>query len=72
MDDLLVVSTSDSSLESLESHMRKVYKDIKIGKGKVLYYIGMTIDCVVPGQVCITMDNCERDILSGCGVWELR
>ena len=72
VDDLFVVSMSDASLEKFENYMRRVYKEIKVSKGKVLDYIGMTFDYVVPGQVCITMDNCERDILSECGVWELR
>jgi hypothetical protein len=52
--------------------MRDKYKEIKISKGKVVDYIGMTFDYIVPGQVSITMDNCERFILSECGVWPLR
>ena len=32
----------------------------------------MTFIFVVPGQVSITMDNCEQDILAECGVWSLR
>ncbi len=32
----------------------------------------MTFDYVIPGQVSITMDSCERDILSDCGVWPMR
>ncbi len=32
----------------------------------------MTFDFIVLGQVSITMDNCERFILSECGVWPLR
>ena len=63
MDDLFVVSMRNASLANFENYMRKVYKDIKVSKGKVLDYVGMTFDCVVPGQVCITMGNCERDIL---------
>jgi hypothetical protein len=32
----------------------------------------MTFDYVVPGQVSITMDNCEQDILAECVVWTMR
>ncbi len=71
IDDLFVVSRSDASLAKFENYMRKVYKGVKVSKGNVLDYIGMTFDYVVPGQVCIAMDYCERDILSECGVWEL-
>ena len=32
----------------------------------------MTFNYIVPGQVSITMNNCERSIISECGVWPLR
>ena len=38
VDDLFVVSMSDASLAKLKNYMRKVYKDIKVSKGKVLDY----------------------------------
>jgi len=52
--------------------MRDKYKGIKISKGKVVDYIGMTLDYVVPGHVPITTDNCERSILFEYRVWPLR
>ena len=52
--------------------MRNKYKEIKISKGNVLDYIGVTFDFIVPGQVSITMDSCERSILSEGGVWPLK
>ena len=72
VDDLLVASTSNANLEKFEDYMRGVYSEIKVNKGRVLDYLGMTFDFVVPGQVSITMDNCEQDILAECGVWALR
>jgi hypothetical protein len=63
VDDLFVVNMSYASLDKFENYMRNIYKDIKVSKGKVLDYIGMTFDYAVPGQVCITMDNCEHDLL---------
>jgi len=38
----------------------------------MLDYLGMTFDYVFPGQVSITMDNCEQDILKECGVCTMR
>jgi len=70
--DLFVVDMRNASLDKFENYKRKVYKCIKVSKGKVLDYIGMTFNYVVPGQVCIPMDNREFDILSECGVCEFR
>jgi hypothetical protein len=72
VDDLFITSKSDDNHTNFESCMRNKYKEIKVSKGKVLDYIGMTFDFIVPGQVSITMDNCERSILSEGGVWPLR
>ena len=72
VDDLFITSKSDDNHNKFESCMRDKYKEIKIRKGKVVNYIGMTFDFIVPGQVSITMDNCERSLLSECGVWPLR
>ncbi len=46
-----------------------VYCEIKVNKGQVLDYFGMTFDFIVPGQVSITMDNCVQDVLAECGMW---
>jgi len=34
--DLVVVNVSDACLEKVKKYMRKVYKDFKVSKGKVL------------------------------------
>jgi len=49
---------------NFESCMRSKYKKIKVSKGNILNYIGMMFDFIVPGQVSITMENCERSFLS--------
>ncbi len=72
VNELFVSSGSDASLAELESHTRKVYNERIVCKGKVLDYIGMTLEYVLFGQVSITMENCKRDILSDCGVWPTR
>ncbi len=72
VDDLFITSKIDDDHNKFESCMRDKYKEIKIIKGKVFDYIWMTFDFIVPGQVSITMDTCERSLLSECGVWPLR
>jgi hypothetical protein len=72
VDDLFITSKSGENHTNFESCMRNKYKEIKVSKGKVLDYIGMTFDFIVPGQVSITMENFERSILSEGGVWPLR
>jgi hypothetical protein len=72
VDDLYITSKSEDNHTKLEACMRNTYKEIKISKGKVVDYIWLNFDYIVPGQVSITMDNCERFILSECGVWPLR
>jgi hypothetical protein len=59
VDDLFVSIKSDADIEKFENYMRRFYNEIKVSKGKVLDYLGMTFDCVVPGEDSITMDNCE-------------
>jgi hypothetical protein len=72
VDDLFVSSKSDADIEKFENYMRGAYNEIKVSKGKVLDYLGMTFDSVVPGQVSLTMDNFEQDILAECGMWTMR
>ena len=72
VDDLFNTSKSDDNHANFYSCMRNKQKEIKASKGKALDYIGMTFDFIVPVQVSITMDNCERSILSWGGVWSLR
>jgi hypothetical protein len=72
VDDLFVTSVSDNNLEAFENYMRGVYCEIKVNKGQVLDYLGMTFDFIVPGQVSITMNNCVQDILAECGMWPRR
>jgi hypothetical protein len=70
--DLLITGLRNDDQERFEKYMRNVYNEINVSKDKVVNYIGITFDYLVPGQVSITMENCERSILSVCGVWPLR
>ena len=53
VDDLFITSKSEDNHLKIEECMRDKYKEIKISKGKVVDYIGMTLDYIVPGQVTI-------------------
>jgi hypothetical protein len=72
VDERFITSTGNDNHMWLKTFMRDKYKEIKILTRKVVDHIGMTFDFIVPVQVSITMDNCERSILSECGVWPLR
>ena len=73
VDDLFITSKRINNRASFEECMRNKYEEIKINNiVKVAESIDMTFDSVIPGQVSITMDNCERSILFECGVWPLR
>ncbi len=71
VDDLFITSTGSDNHTRFEKCMRDKYMKIKITTGKVVEYIGITFDFIVPRQVSITMDNCECSIISECGVWLL-
>lgn len=68
VDDLIVTSRSEGDINLLEESLRKTYREIKVNKGKILDYVGMTFNFEVMGEVRVTMDACIENILSGCGV----
>lgn len=72
VDDLHVSCATQFTLDEFETYMLGEYREIKVNKGRVVDYLGMTFDYRVPGQVTITMDNCVDEILSGCGVTTTR
>ena len=63
VDDLYITDSCDDDHEAFEKHMRKAYREIKVNKGNVINYIGMSFDYTVLGQVSITMENCDLSIL---------
>ncbi len=69
VDDLFITSPGIYNHARFEKCLRDKYNEVNVFPGKVVDYIGMTFDFIVPGQVSITMDNCERFILPswGCG-----
>jgi len=69
---VLITSKRNRHHARFEKCMCNKYKELNINIRKVVDYIGMTFDTIISGQVSITMDNCERAILSECGLWPLR
>ena len=60
--DLFIERKTIGNIARFKKCMRVKYKEVKINNRKVVGYIGMTFDSLLPGQVSITMDNCERSI----------
>jgi hypothetical protein len=50
VNDLFVTSASANNLEKFENYMRGVYCEIKVNKGEVIDYIGMTFDFYCAGS----------------------
>ena len=63
-DDLYISSKRIDNHARFEKRVSNKYKEIKMSTRKVVYYIGMTYDNTIPGQVSILMDNCERSMHS--------
>jgi len=68
VDDLFIKGRNEIDHEEFENTMRRKYREVKVNRGKIVNYIGMTFDFALPGQVSITIENSERSILSECGV----
>ena len=64
VDDLFITIKRIENHARLEKCMRNKYNEIKNNTSKVVDYIGMTFDFIIPGHVSIHVDNCERSILS--------
>jgi hypothetical protein len=47
VDDLFMTSESGNNLETFKNYMRGFYCEIKVNKGQVLDYLGVTFDLIV-------------------------
>jgi hypothetical protein len=64
IDDLFITGLNEIDHEEFENTMMRKYGEVKVIRGKIVNYLGMTSDFVLPGQVSITMENSERYIFS--------
>ena len=72
VDDLFVTCFSHSDIEAFCKYLKTVYPETKETRGVIIDYIGMTFDFSTVGEVKVTMDNCVNDIISECGVTDVR
>ena len=60
-------STNDGFVETLREEYESVFEDgsgkLKVQRGKVLNYLGMTLDFTTPGQVKVSMFDFVDDLL---------
>ena len=62
VDDLFITGLNKIDHKEFENNTRSKYREVKVNRGKIVNYIGMTVDFVLPGQVSIIMENSERSI----------
>lgn len=63
VDDLLIASTNQCHIESLEQQLRSKYTDVTVHSGPVHQYLGMTLDFSQQGIANITMHDYIEKIL---------
>ena len=68
VDDLLVTSAVAEDLAALAKHLDGLYKGATLHSGKIINYVGMTLDFSAPGEVSITMSRAIDSILSSSGM----
>ena len=68
VDDILIVSQSQTDIEHLKAFLRSVYPEIKSKSGPIVDYLGMQLDLTSPGEALISMDKYVQDLLETCGV----
>ena len=64
----MITCETKETIETLIRALAHKYKEVSVTRGKILNYLGMTLDFRTPKQVKITMAHCVDGILSKCGV----
>jgi hypothetical protein len=70
VDDLFITCLDHDVIEEVLSDLKEVYKDLKIKRGLVHSYLGMTFDYSIPGEVKVTMENYVDELLKFCEIRE--
>ena len=68
VDDILISNVHSENLTKFGKYLNSVYPKTSSQVGPVVDFIGMTFDFRERGKARVTMANCEREILAGCGV----
>ena len=68
VDDLKITCIEEDEVDKVIDEVRKVYKEIKVHRGKVHSYLGMTFDYSKPDKVRISMEGYIADVMRLCNV----
>ena len=68
VDDLLMTSKKSSMIEATVEGLQSRYQNTTVHRGKVHSYLGMTFDFSKKGEVCITMANFVKTMLTLSGI----
>ena len=63
VDDILMTSTNEEEMQEILTAITERYGDVKSHRGKILEFLGMSIDMSTPGSASITMNGMERSIV---------
>ena len=67
-DNLLVTAADPKALDAFGVYLNSDYAETKTTSGRVLDYLGMSLDFTAPGRVAVTMKNCTDDLIAGSGM----
>ena len=68
VDDLLILSRSNSMITELTDGLRKRYGDITLKHGPIVHYLGMVLDFTHAGEVQVTMSGYTDEVLKSSGI----
>ena len=68
VDDLLIMSSSNSMIKELTDGLEKRYGEISLKHGPVINYLGMVLDFTHAGEVKVTMAGYTDDVLKSSGI----
>ena len=68
VDDLMITGVNSTDVENVVDLITGVYKTVKVNRGKLHSYLGMTLDFSKDGDCKITMDGYVDEVLRFLGV----
>ena len=68
VDDLFIVSDDKSQVDQTIEHLREIYLDITVKRGKVHDYLGIRLDFRNEGEVFMSMSQYVKEIVTSAGI----
>ena len=68
VDDLLIVSDDKSQVDQTIDHLREIYQDITVKRGKIHDYLGIRFDYRNEGEVFMSMIQYIKEIVASAGI----